>query len=182
MEWLYERTPDNSGRFVLGIDGTNPLVCFGLNPSTAEPDRLDATVTRVQEVARRNGFDGFIMLNVYPRRDTFPDDLPSTFDLALKEENERQIVATLSGRALTVYAAWGGIIAKRPYLQAMLRDILQLPDVSSSRWMRRGDLSGGVHPRHPLYVSYDKPFVPFNAAAYAQTLRTTTVGVAKQMP
>lgn len=171
MAWLYENTPDNSARFVLGKDGTNPLVCFGLNPSTAEPGRLDQTVTRVQEVARRNGFDGFIMLNVYPRRDTYPDDLPDTFDLALKEENQRHIVATLSGRALTVYAAWGGIIAKRPYLQALLYEILELPTIASSTWMRRGDLTGGVHPRHPLYVSYDKPLVPFDSAAYAQTLR-----------
>lgn len=72
MDWLYERTPDNSSRFVLGIDGANPLVCLGLNPSTAEPGHLDPTVSRVQEAARRNGFDGFIMLNVYPKRDTLP--------------------------------------------------------------------------------------------------------------
>ena len=142
---------------MLGIDGTNPLVCFGMNPSTAEPGKLDQTVTRVQEFARRNEFEGFIMLNVYPKRDTLPDDLPGTFDLELKEENERHIVATLSGRALTLYAAWGGIIAKRRYLQPLLRDILELPCVGSTQWMRRGELVRGVHPRHPLYVSYDKP-------------------------
>jgi len=171
MAWLYERTPDNSARFVLGLDGANPLVCFGLNPSTAEPDKLDPTVKRVDKVARMNGFDGFIMLNVYPKRDTLPDNLPDAFDLALKEENERHIVATLSGRPLTVYAAWGGIIAKKPYLQSLLRDILGLPGATSARWMRRGNLTDGVHPRHPLYVSYAEPLVPFDAAAYAFTLR-----------
>jgi hypothetical protein len=66
MDWLYERTPDNSARFVLGIDGANPLVCFGLNPSTAEPNNRDPTVTRVHKFARMNGFHGFIMLNGYP--------------------------------------------------------------------------------------------------------------------
>jgi hypothetical protein len=173
MKWLYERTPDNSARFVLGVDGANPLVCFGLNPSTAVPGKLDQTVTRVQEVSRRNGFDGFIMLNVYPRRDTVPKDLPDAFELALKEENERHIAATLSARPLTVYAAWGGIIATKTYLQPLLRDILDLPDVSSSQWVRRGELAKGVHPRHPLYVSYDQPLIPFDAAAYAKSLRTT---------
>jgi hypothetical protein len=171
MDWLYERTPDNSSRFVLGIDGVNPLVCFGLNPSTAEPGDLDPTVSRVQEVARRNGFDGFIMLNVYPKRDTLPDNLPDAFDLALKEENERHIVAILGARPLTVYAAWGGIISKRPYLQPLLRDILLLPEVASAQWMRRGDLTGGVHPRHPLYLSHAAPLVPFDAASYALALR-----------
>lgn len=170
MNWLYERTPDNSARFVLGMNGANPLVCFGLNPSTAEPNKPDQTVMRVDKVARMNGFDGFIMLNVYPKRDTLPDNLPDVFDLALKKENERHIVAALRERPLTVYAAWGGIIAKRPYLQSLLRDILGLPEVASAQWTRRGSLTDGMHPRHPLYVPYAEPLVPFDAAAYALTL------------
>jgi len=48
---------------------------------------------------------------------------------------------------------------------------LDLPVVGSSRWVRRGELTRGVHPRHPLYVSYDKPLEPFDASAYALTLR-----------
>src|SRR5690606_13796263 len=112
-------------------------------------------------------------LNVYPKRDTLPDNLPDAFDLALKEENERHIVAILGARALTVYAAWGGIISKRPYLQPLLRDILLLPEVASARWMRRGDLTDGKHPRHPLYVSHAAPLVPFDAGSYALTLRAS---------
>jgi len=171
MDWLYERTPDNSARFVLGIDGTNPLVCFGLNPSTAEPNNLDPTVTRVDKFARMNGFDGFIMLNVYPKRDTLPNDLPDAFDVTLKGENERHIARILGARPLMVYAAWGGIIDKRPYLQTLLRDILLLPEVATVQWMRRGALTDGKHPRHPLYVALAEPLVPFDANAYALTLR-----------
>jgi hypothetical protein len=170
MGWLYENTPDNSARFVLGVDGTNPLVCFGLNPSTAEPGKLDPTVTRVQKVARLNGFDGFIMLNVYPRRDTNPNDLPAAVDLTLREANQHHIIGTMDGRDLTIYAAWGGIITKRPYLRPLLREILELPAVASSRWVRRGELTAGVHPRHPLYVSTDAPLIAFDSTAYARTL------------
>lgn len=171
MTWLYEHTPDNRARFVLGIDGTNPLVCFGLNPSTAEPNDLDPTVTRVREFAQRSGFDGFIMLNVYPLRDTYPDRLPHAAELALCQENRGHIERVLGGRTLTAYAAWGGIVAKRPYLQPLLCDILDLPSVASLRWMRRGELAGGRHPRHPLYVPYNAPLIPFNAAEYATQLR-----------
>jgi hypothetical protein len=71
-----------------------------------------------------------------------------------------------------VYAAWGGIIAKRPYLQTLLRDILLLPEVATAQWMRRGALTDGKHPRHPLYVAHAEPLVPFDANAYALTLRT----------
>lgn len=42
-QWLYEHNDDNSARYVLGTVGENPLVCFGVNPSTAEPNALDAT-------------------------------------------------------------------------------------------------------------------------------------------
>ena len=45
--WLYERTIDNAARFVLGTIGANPLICFGINPSTAEPGNLDPTVNYV---------------------------------------------------------------------------------------------------------------------------------------
>src|SRR4051812_17137745 len=108
MQWLYERARDNSSRYVLGTVGTKPLICIGLNPSTAEPSKLDDTVTRVQKVARLNGYDSFIMLNVYPKRDTNPDDLPGGYDPALKANNERWISSTIAGRSLPVYAAWGG--------------------------------------------------------------------------
>lgn len=33
-QWLYRPNVDNSARFVLGTVGDNPLVCFGVNPST----------------------------------------------------------------------------------------------------------------------------------------------------
>ncbi|POH71552.1 hypothetical protein C3B59_00005 [Cryobacterium zongtaii] len=68
MQWLYEHTADNSARFVLGTLNANPLVCFGVNPSTAEPNRLDRTVDAVRRVATLNGFDSFVMLNVCARR------------------------------------------------------------------------------------------------------------------
>lgn len=60
--WLYERTTDNAVRFVLGTIGANPLICFGINPSTAEPGNLDPTVNYVSSIATSNGYDSFVML------------------------------------------------------------------------------------------------------------------------
>lgn len=40
-EWIYERNPDNSPRFVLGTTGENPLVCFGI--TRALPNRASST-------------------------------------------------------------------------------------------------------------------------------------------
>ncbi len=74
-QWLYERTTDNYARFVLGTIGNNPLICFGINPSTAEPGNLDPTINYVSSIATSNGFDCFVMLNVYPQRATNPNSL-----------------------------------------------------------------------------------------------------------
>ena len=62
-------TGDNDKvRYVLRKDGDRPLVVVGLNPSTANEAKADATMTRVMGIAERNGFDSFIMLNLYPQR------------------------------------------------------------------------------------------------------------------
>ncbi len=42
--WLYSNSTNNKERFLLGETGDNPLVCIGVNPSTAEPDQLDNTI------------------------------------------------------------------------------------------------------------------------------------------
>jgi len=56
-QWIWKKTPDGTSRFVLGTIRVNPLVCFGINPSTAIPNDLDPTATSVSEFAKRNGHD-----------------------------------------------------------------------------------------------------------------------------
>ena len=73
--WLYRPTTFLPYRYVLGRRGTNPLICIGINPSTADPTRLDPTLQSVDRIAKNNGFDGFMMMNVYPQRATVPNDL-----------------------------------------------------------------------------------------------------------
>lgn len=54
MNWLYENSRDNTSRFILGTVGKNPLVCFGINPSTAVPQCLDNTLKSVERIALAN--------------------------------------------------------------------------------------------------------------------------------
>lgn len=172
MSGLYERSADDAARFVLGTDGRDPLVFLGLNPSTARPAQPDQTAARVERVAMSHGFDGVILLNLYPLRDSSPRGLPPSPDRALVTENEQRIAATVAGRALTAYAAWGAIIRVRPWFPALLSGILALPEFSAIRWTRRGPLSAGIHPRHPLYVRADEPLIPFDVHAYLRTLES----------
>ena len=43
-KWLYVPPFYSEYRFILGTRGKNPLICIGINPSTAEPDNLDNTL------------------------------------------------------------------------------------------------------------------------------------------
>ena len=76
MRWIYERDDQNLNRYALGQvfdENGKTLICFGINPSTACPDSLDNTINKIIKIAHFNGYDNWIMLNIYPQRATNPD-------------------------------------------------------------------------------------------------------------
>ena len=60
--WLYVPPTYEEYRYILGTRGVHPLICVGINPSTAEPDRLDPTLQSAQRIARFNGYDSLLTL------------------------------------------------------------------------------------------------------------------------
>ena len=113
-KWLYAPNFYSEYRYILGTRGKNPLICIGINPSTAEPDNLDNTLKSVQRIALGNGFDSFIMFNVYAQRATDPDAMERQCNPALHLENLKAFRYVLSiSETPTVWAAWGAIIEKR---------------------------------------------------------------------
>lgn len=164
--WVWERSVDGSARFVLATPGQNPLVCFGINPSTATPYKLDPTVKRVSKFAEVGRFDGWAMLNVYPQISTDPKGLHQKVDLRLKEENEQRIANFISGRPLTIVAAWGNLIDSRNFLMRSMQDIVNLPELHACRWVMLGGATQVNHPRHPLYVKGDTPLMEFDIHTY----------------
>lgn len=166
-KWLYERSEDGSARFVLGTIGENPLVCFGVNPSTAVPGTPDPTVRRVMGFAQRGGHDSWIMLNLYPQISTDPNGLHDAADPALKAANEEHIARMLDRRPSAVLGAWGGVIKKRDYLPELLRDIVALTTAAESTWFSIGEALPTGHPRHPSRAPYN-PLQPFDVAGYLQ--------------
>ena len=158
MEWIYEKNEDNTARYVLGTVGDNPLACFGINPSTAEPNNLDPTVRRVQLIAASTGHDSFIMFNIYPQRATDPKNLHRTADMGLVTENEYYLSKTVGGRRLKIWAAWGNLVDSREYLPKLRQRIMSLPGFENVEWVKRGPPTSKGHPRHPLYCRSDWGF------------------------
>ena len=87
--WLYVPNTYSEYRYILGTRGSNPLICIGINPSTAAPDALDPTLQSAQRIALANGYDSFLMFNVYAQRATHPDDMEHDCNTDLHAENRR---------------------------------------------------------------------------------------------
>lgn len=113
-KWLYIPDFYSEYRYILGTAGKKPLITIGINPSTAEPDNLDNTLKSVERIALFNGFDSFIMFNVYAQRATNPDHMDKAFNRALHEENMNAFrwVLSRSGEEPGIWAAWGTIVEK----------------------------------------------------------------------
>lgn len=169
--WLYAPNFYSEYRYILGTRGKNPLICIGINPSTAQPGALDNTLKSVERIALGNGFDSFIMFNVYAQRATDPDSMEKICNLRLHKENLAafRYVLSISDQP-AVWAAWGTIIEKRAYLPVCLRDMLEAGEEYGARWFCAGAVSKKGHPHHPLYLKKDEKIRPFDISAYLEKL------------
>lgn len=168
-KWLYAPNFYSEYRYILGTRGKNPLICIGINPSTARPDDLDNTLKSVERIALGNGFDSFIMFNVYAQRATDPDAMEQTCNWQLHKENLEAFRYVLSiSEKPAVWAAWGTIIEKRDYLPLCLRDMLSAGKEYGAKWYCAGAVSKKGHPHHPLYLRKDEIIKPFDIEAYLQ--------------
>ena len=170
-KWLYAPNFYSEYRYILGTRGKNPLICVGINPSTAKPDALDNTLKSVQRIADGNGFDSFLMFNVYAQRATRPDDMEKVCNLRLHEENMKAFRHLLSiGEKPAVWAAWGAIIEKRRYLPECVADMLAISREYDAQWLCAGPISKKGHPHHPLYLRKDEKLKPFDTEAYLKQI------------
>ena len=169
--WLYVPDFYSEYRYILGTKGEKPLICIGINPSTAAPDDLDNTLKSVERIALANGYDSFIMFNVYAQRATNPDDMERECNNLLHEENMKAFEYILGlSESPSIWAAWGNIIEKRPYLPDCVRSMIELGKQHQATWYSAGKISKKGHPHHPLYLKKDTPLDLFDVDAYIASL------------
>ena len=175
QKWLYVPDFYTEYRYILGTRGKNPLICIGVNPSTAAPDDLDNTLKSVARIAEGNGFDSWIMFNVYAQRATRPEDMDRELNQALHRANmaafEYILRNVAQGLRPAVWAAWGTIIEKRPYLPGCVRDMVALGHRYHAQWLCAGKRSAKGHPHHPLYLRKDEKTVAFDVEQYLEGLQ-----------
>ena len=171
-KWLYVPDYYTDYRYILGTRGKDPLICIGINPSTAAPGDLDNTLKSVSRIAAGNGYDSWIMFNVYAQRATDPDDMDTVLNERLHRENMRAFEYILKnvgeGVSPAVWAAWGTIIEKRPYLKDCVLDMVRLGREYGAKWYSAGKRSVKGHPHHPLYLRRDAPTEELDIVSYLE--------------
>jgi hypothetical protein len=131
-----------------------------LNPSTATEIQDDPTIRRVRYFSKRDGYDGFMVVNLFAYRTTDPDILKTVTD-AVGPDNDTMI-REMARRAAVIVAAWGThIMARRRGAQVtgmMMRD---------GKDMMCLGVSKDGKPKHPLYVLNSKELEVYRAFAEA---------------
>lgn len=166
-EWLYQNNASNTLRYILGEKSENMVACIGINPSTAQPNVLDNTLKSVKRIAQFNGFDGWVMYNLYPQRATDPNELHSEIDEGVHLKNIEVLRQSILDLGIdTVWLAYGDLIETRDYLPNCLLSLYTQLRPLDLKWKIIAEPTQKGHPRHPLYKPARSPFVDFDWENY----------------
>ena len=148
-------------RFSLLKEGKNVLIVIGFNPSTADKDKKDPTMGSVLYHAENNGYDGFVMLNLYPLRSTSPDKLPNEIDPVIHQQNIKHINSILSKYPESdILLAYGNLVHKRRYTKHIANEIKSILKENKRRTLCLYKLKTG-NPKHPLRAYGKITFQPY---------------------
>lgn len=122
-------------------DTSKPLVAFiGYNPSKANADDDDATITRVKGFANDWGYGGFYMLNLFALVSTDADVLLTHPNPVGDNDGWIERIAS---KCEKVIFAWGKFKKAKERADAVIK---MFPDAEVLMFNKDGS------PRHPLYV------------------------------
>ena len=120
-----------------------------LNPSTADEIKNDPTIERCERRARELGFGSLRVCNIFAYRSTDPKMMQSVVD-PIGAENNNWISACCkwSDAIICAWGCHGSHLGRGEQVERMLRKSVEAA-------FHLGLTKEG-HPKHPLYVSYEK--------------------------
>lgn len=145
--YLLWRTWDSLPMFP---DPADRIAFCGLNPSTADENINDPTIRRCIGFAKRWGYRGIVMLNLFGLRSTQPEGLKRTSD-PVGPDNDEWLRWASSRVALTV-CCWGS------FSMAAHRATAAKRLLGDTRCL--GTNADG-QPKHPLYLPNSSELIKF---------------------
>lgn len=135
-----------------------PMMMFiGLNPSTADENVLDPTMRRVIGFAKREGYDGLWMGNLFAFRATKPTNMMTAAD-PVGPDNDRWL-ADMARWSSRIVLGWG----TQGSYRGRDSDVRRLLQGKTLHCLKR---TGSGHPGHPLYLRADSPLQVFQDALW----------------
>lgn len=133
-------------RFRAGAPLESMVSFIGLNPSTAVAAKLDSTVAKCEGYAKSWGFDGFVMLNIFPYRATDAAEMKMhKHHTGYDSENARVLLDVCRRTKLTV-CCWGNGGAHH-FRGKVIKALLKEHSISAKAL----HINNTGYPKHPLY-------------------------------
>lgn len=131
------------------------IVYIGLNPSTANEDYDDPTMTRLTSFSKQFGYDGFVMLNLFGLVST--DPVPMLKHESPTGPDNNRAIDIITSEAAAVVCCWGSHGSHRDRHKEVY-ELLKFNNIQAF------DVNQDGQPKHPLYVKGDTlldKFTPF---------------------
>lgn len=131
-----------------------------LNPSTADADKSDPTLTRCMNFAKGWGYDGVELVNLFSWRSKDPRDVVSNLADASNGDTDRHIAAAAveCGKIVVGWGAYGD----RDWVKERVGSVVRLLAHYGVDMWCVGKTKSGC-PRHPLYVKSSAELVRWEA-------------------
>jgi hypothetical protein len=121
-------------------DKQKPLLMFiGLNPSRADENKTDNTITKVSKITANLGYGGFYMMNLFAYVSTDPAKLICFDDNSLNDA----FLFSIRKSCMHVVFAWGNFKVATDRAKEIIR---QFPEAYCLGKNKNGS------PKHPLYL------------------------------
>lgn len=162
-------------RYVFGVKGDNPMIIFGINPSTGKhpKENWDQTQNVIPGFVERNKCDGWILLNLYPYIATDSEEFKYIKNLNkdIRKDNLDIIEQVLQEYPNSeIWAAWGTLIEKHKELKDCLAEVIDVAKEYNCTWYHLGKRTKDNHPQHPLGLSQKSIKYNFDIDEYIKGL------------
>lgn len=140
---------DKTKRYLLGELGNNNILCVGLNPSTADKDVTDPTSISIEKIAYNHSYDGWVLVNLYPKRTSKPKMLEILADKDAIKRNYQHIEEAIKKYNIqNVWLAWGNNVVERKYFNDCIVNLSQVLQKFDLNILSIGT-NDTKHPTHP---------------------------------
>lgn len=148
-------------RFVRATGGPT-YAFFGINPSTADAEIDDATVRKWAGFVSRWGGRRFIVGNVFSYRATDVKELDraNRSHCPLQGPLHWAYLFDIIEAADILVPCWGSSKKVDRNLRPLIGELLQIL-LKSGKPVKHFGLTDGGDPKHPLFLPYDTPLLPW---------------------